>query len=506
MALSLGFTFETPGVYVSESTFGAIPASLASFNAVYMLGYTNKVGAPTNTPTFIQSPDDFLNIFGTSLSTNSIKLFFDQRSGSGIYFVNVPPKASYSLTVPTATPGATYALTIDGYAISYVAVASDTASTILSKLSGLVNTTASHIAFVSGNTLRVNTGTTVTATANITLGAVVAAAAYPVIGDVVTCINTAFDSDLKQGFLIAPEFFQAFTSAADRTALAKAMEALAQDVDYQWFAVADCGALTASSTTGAGAINLALSEVSALSSAKGHLAYYFPYWLNFQSQAVPASASVVGVALRRYRQQGYRQPAAGTQFPVYGVLDTTINLTDKLQAQLNPKNVNCLRKLSAGRGTVVYGARTVSSDPYYRYMATRVIMNVLNGTLDKAFDQLVLSSVDGQGAVFALIKQTCMDVCENMRASGAFYGATPDAAYLVICDTTNNLASDLEAGKVSADVVVKPSPTLEFLHIRTTRANIGSNLSEFAQSGDTSSILDATALVLTANSSTPKAE
>lgn len=506
MPLSLGFTLETPGVYVSESTFGAIPASIASFNAVYMLGYSNKAGAPVNTPTFVQSPDDFLNIFGTSLSTNSVKLFFDQRSGSGLYFINVPPKASYTLTVPTVTVGATYSVTVDGYTISYVAVTGDTSAAVLTKLSNLINTTASHIAFVSNATLRVATGLVVTASAGVTLGAVSAAAAYPVVGDVVTTINTGLDSDLRQGFLIAPEFFQAFTSAADRTALAKAMEALAQDIDYQWLAIADCGQATATSTTGAGAVNLAISEVGALSSAKGHLAYFFPYWLNFQAQQVPPSASVVGVALRRYRQQGYRQPAAGTQFPVYGVLDTTINLTDKLQAQLNPKNVNCLRKLSAGRGTVIYGARTVSVDPFYRYMATRVIMNVLNGTLDRAFDQLVLSSVDGQGAIFAAIKQTCMEVCENMRSAGAFYGNTPDAAYLVICDVTNNTAADLEAGKVSADVVVKPSPTLEFLHIRTTRANIGANLAEFAQSGDTSNVLDANVLNLTANSNTPKAE
>lgn len=504
MGLSINFDFQVPGVYVSENSFGTIPASLASFNAVYMLGYSNKLGAPQGIPTFIQSPDDFFNIFGASASANSVQLFFDQRSGSGLYFINVVTKAIYGVTLVSVVVGATYSLTIDGYTVSYTAVTGDSPITVVEGLTKAVNLSASHIAYMSGSVLRVATGTSVTASANVTLGDVGAAPSYPVVGDAIQTINTALDSELKQGFLIAPEFFQSFTLAADRTALAKAMEALAADPAYNWMALADCGSLTATSKTAAGAVNLALAERNALQSPKGHLSYFFPYWVNVSGQDVPMSASVAGVALRRYRQQGYRQPAAGTQFPVYGVTDTSYLITDKVQAQLNPVGVNCGRRLSSGRGTVIYGARTVSVDPYYRYMATRVIMNVLDGTLAKSFDALVLSSVDGQGATFAVIKQTCVSVCEDLRTAGALYGATPADAYLVVCDATNNSPSDLEAGRVSADVVVKPSPVLEFLHIRVSRASLGSNLAEFVQSGDTSVIKDPAAQQTVAASATPK--
>lgn len=504
MPLTTNISFDVPGVYVSEDTYGSIPASLASFNSVYMLGYSTKAGAPVNQPTFIQSSDDFFNVFGTSQSASSVELFFNQRSGSGLYFINVAPKATYTVAIGAATAGTAYTLTIDSYPVTYTAVAGDTTATVLAGLSRAVNTQASHIAFLSNGVLRVSTGTTVTASASLTLGVVSAAPSYPVVGDVVQTINTAFDSELRQGFLIAPEFFQAFTVAADRAALASSMEALCSDPQYNWMALLDCGSATATTTTQAGAVNLAIAERNFISSARGHSAYFFPYWVNFNKVNVPMSASVAGVALRRFRQQGYRQPPAGVQFPVYGVTNTSYQITDKNQALLNPLGINCGRKLPAGRGTVIYGARTISSSPFYRFMNTRIIMNVLDGTLAKAFDDLVLSAVDGQGALFARIKQTCIGVCEDLRSAGALYGATPEAAYLVICDTTNNSTNDLESGKVSVDVIVKPSPIMEVLHVRVSRASLGTSLTEILGSGDIQAIRDIGKDEGIANSTAPK--
>lgn len=487
MPLLPSLSFDTPGVYVSENQFGSVPASLASHNAVYMLGYSSKAGAPQNTPHFIQSPDDFFNVFGASASANSVKLFFDQRSGCGLYFVNVAVRASYTLAIATVTVGTTYSLTIDGVTVSYVAITGDTATNIFAKLADQVNTRLSYIAYQVGSVLKTNAAAT---GAGITLTAATTPS-YPVLQDVIATINTAFDPEMRQGFLIAPEFFQSFASQSDRQALANTMEALCSDPLYYWTAIADCGAVAATATTGGGAVNLALAEVSGLTSPKGHLAYYFPYWVNTSDQQVPMSASVVGVALRRYREEGYRQPAAGTRYPVYGVKDTTFKLTDKLQAQLNPKGVNCGRKLPAGKGTVIYGARTVSTSPFYRFMNIRVIMNVLAGSLNNAFNDAVFSSVDGQGALFGRIKQTGIAICERLRQAGALFGASPEEAYLVVCDRTNNPALDLENGIVNLDVIVKPSPTLEVLSIRLSRASLGTTLAEVLNSGDSSAINNA---------------
>lgn len=510
MPLLPSLSFDTPGVYVSENQFGSIPASLASFNAVYMLGYSSKAGAPKNEPYFIQSSDDFFNVFGASASTNSVKLFFDQRSGCGLYFVNVPARAGYKMALSAVTPGQVYSLTIDNYTVSYTAANGDGVGTVYSALAYLVNTQLSHIAYIAKPVARpfdlilVNSSVTVTASpAALTLTSV-AAGTTPTLQDVITSMSTAFDPDMRQGFLIAPEFFQSFSNMLDRQALANAMEALCSDPLFYWMGIADCGSSVATATTGGGAVNLAIQEQSGLTSPKGHLAYYFPYWVNTSDQQVPMSASVVGVALRRYRDEGYRQPAAGTRYPVYGVKDTTFKLTDKLQAQLNPKGVNCGRKLPAGKGTVIYGARTVSTSPFYRFMNIRVIMNVLAGTLNNAFNEVVFSSVDGQGALFGRIKQTGIAICERLRQAGALFGATPEEAYLVVCDRTNNPALDLENGIVNLDVIVKPSPTLEVLSIRLSRASLGTTLAEVLNSGDASAVNNAGTAETVGNVTNPK--
>ena len=132
---------------------------------------------------------------------------------------------------------------------------------------------------------------------------------------------------------------------------------------------------------------------------------------------------------------------------------------------------------------MIYGSRTLAQNPFYKFMTTRVIMNILSGTLKRSFDEFVFTAVDGLGVLFSRVKLTCVNICETMRSSGALYGATPAEAYLVVCDATNNLPNDLEAGKVVVDVIVKPAPILEALHVRLSRASIGTNLTEVLSSG-----------------------
>ena len=465
-----------PGAYISEGTFGLIPQGIASHFDTYMLGHSTKLGAP-KVPTFIQSLADFDNVFAPSLSRASVDLFFQQRPGNGLWFIPVTPRDTYSVSIATVTGGATYALTIDGFQVAVVAVAGETTQVLLGRLADRVNLLVPHLASLRSGVLSVKPGSiTVTASANVTLGSKNNAPAYPTVRDCQDALAT-LDNQLPQGFLIAPEFFQSLDLLADHTALATVMEAHAQDHRFLWVAIADCMETTATLTTGGGAVNAALAERQAIGSPRGHLAYYFPYLLNLEGDLVPPSAVVAGVALRRYRVQGFRQPPAGASVPVYGTKGPSFPVSDQVQQQLNPKGVNCIRVL-ANKGTVVYGARTVSDSPYYTFVATRVIMNVLSRTLADALDELVFESVDGLGIVFARIKGTAAAVCERLRVAGALYGATPDDAYRVVCDASNNPGLDLDQGRVAVDVYVKPSPTLEVLVARVYRTSLAQTLND----------------------------
>lgn len=464
--------FNSPGVYVSEATYGVIPASLAAHNAAYMLGYSPLSTAPKDTPTYVTSVDDFINVFGSNTnSAASIKLFFEQRSGSGLYFVNVSPKPAKTLVIATVTPATVYSITLDGAMYAYTAVTGDTQTTILAALANLINP-GSLTASLVDNVLKHSAGATIATSANIA-ATTVAAPSVPDVHDVVTSIRVAFDADMTQGFICAPEFYQRFTTNAELILLTSALEALASNPDFYWMAIIDCSLAVATSDT----LNKAKTERALYTSPKGHSCYYAPYFM-VDTVKVPPSAGVIGTALRVMRAEGFVQPPAGKGYPVRGVTGVSTNITRAIQDILNPLGINCIRSFP-NNGVVIYGARTLSTSSFYRFYLTRLILNVLSGTLESSFDTLVLSGLIG--TTFATIKGTAVTICERLRVAGALYGATPDVSYRVICDETNNVGLDLEAGKVSVDVIVIPAATLEVLNIRLSRAAIGSPLTETVQ-------------------------
>jgi phage tail sheath protein FI len=181
---------------------------------------------------------------------------------------------------------------------------------------------------------------------------------------------------------------------------------------------------------------------------------------------------VAAIFLARSAREGFQQPPAGGKFPIKGVTGLVWRLTKSQQAVSNPLGNNLLRLLP-NQGNLVYGARTRSSSPYYKFVNTRIILNVLIGTLRTAFDQLVFSAVDGQGILFSRIRETAEAICYRLYQGRALFGATPGDAFFVQVDAVNNPSLDLEDGIVRADVYVAPVPTMERLLINVVRTAIG---------------------------------
>jgi hypothetical protein len=485
---------KVPGSYITEGTLGVTSANLADHSTVYFIGRSTVSAAPKNICYYIESADDFYNVFGDTLSSPSVQLYFEQQPGLGFWFVNVDMRTERTLTIPTATVGDVFTLTIDGFPLTYTAVTGDNPAKVLIALAGLVNSKMNHVASMYGNKLRYANGKTVTATANITLGTA-NTASYPTPLDVIDSVNLAFVDNLPPGFVIAPEFYQAFTMV-DRQALANGLEGIVSDSKRYWMHLMDCGSEVALSTGSGGAINLALLDISGVSTPRGHVAYYFPYWLNLTAQPVPMSASVAAIAIKRYRNESFIQPPAGEDYPVRGVTGQTFLVSYNAQAALNPANVNCGRMLTQQRSgglkqigvPVIYGARTLATDLNYRYVTTRVIMNVLENSLRLTLRNVPFRTIDGVGIQMQRITGLITNVCELMRQVGALWSATGTAegAYLVICNGTNNSPDMLDQGKPLAQVYVRPAPLIEFLQTIVYRVPLGFDLSTIASEGGSS--------------------
>ena len=116
-------------------------------------------------------------------------------------------------------------------------------------------------------------------------------------------------------------------------------------------------------------------------------ALYWPWIKVFdpvagQARFVPPSGHMAGIWARNDDTRGVHKAPANEV--VRGAISLELQLTKAEHDQLNPVGINCIRAFP-GRGIRVWGARTLSSDPAWRYLNVRRLFNyieesVLGGT------------------------------------------------------------------------------------------------------------------------------
>ena len=105
-------------------------------------------------------------------------------------------------------------------------------------------------------------------------------------------------------------------------------------------------------------------------------AVYYP-WLNHRDQMLPPSGSVAGVFARVENERapvGVRWPPANEV--VQGVTHPSVEIRGKEQDLLVDAHINPV-VTHPGRGIVVWGARTLSTDPQYTFINVRRITSAI---------------------------------------------------------------------------------------------------------------------------------
>lgn len=224
--------------------------------------------------------------------------------------------------------------------------------------------------------------------------------------------------------------------------------------------------------------------------AFGFIAYYGPYVKNASGVFLPPSPYVTGVALRRYRSEGFQYPPAGTKYQLSDAIGVQIAVNSAQQNLLNPDGCNVLRALPGYPTTAIYiwGGRTrinqaVADERKFQFVNTRVIQNVVYGSLRNAFDAQIFSIIDGFGIVFNQIVSIGNSVLNQLYNTGALFGPTPDAAYQVVCDNRINTPENLENGIIYVKVFDVPVTTLERIQVDLIRVSIGKMNEELASQG-----------------------
>lgn len=175
---------------------------------------------------------------------------------------------------------------------------------------------------------------------------------------------------------------------------------------------------------------------------------------------LPPSGFVCGIYARNDVQRGvFKAPANEV---VRGALRFERDVNFGEQQLLNPMGVNCLRYLS-GRGYRVWGARTISSDPEWKYVNVRRYFNYLGASIDRG-TQWAVFEPNGE-LLWANIRGTISDFLYAEWKTGALLGTKPEEAFFVRCDRTTMTQNDLDNGRLICLVgvaVVKPAEFVIF--------------------------------------------
>ncbi|MFI5175233.1 MAG: phage tail sheath family protein [Terriglobia bacterium] len=214
------------------------------------------------------------------------------------------------------------------------------------------------------------------------------------------------------------------------------------------------------------------AQKSRVSSTSGSGALYYP-WIRVSIEVeekgqmhliqdfVPPSGHIAGIYARTDLERGVHKAPANTL--VQGALETQVSLSRGEQDSLNSQGINCLRSFP-GRGILVWGARTVSNDPEWKYINVRRLSIYIEESIENGTRWVVFEP--NQETTWARVRASVTDFLINVWRDGALMGAKPEEAFLVKCDRTTMTQDDIDNGRLILLIGIAPVKPAEFIIFR----------------------------------------
>ena len=212
-----------------------------------------------------------------------------------------------------------------------------------------------------------------------------------------------------------------------------------------------------------------------------YAALYYP-WLqvadptpgaNSATMYLPPSGHMAGIWARSDTERGVHKAPANEV--VRGAIGLGFDTTKSEQDSLNPVGVNCIRAFP-GRGIRVWGARTLSSDPSWRYINVRRLFNFVEESIQLGTQWVVFEPNDLD--LWQRVKRTINAFLTRVWRDGALFGATPEEAFFVKCDAENNPPETRDAGQLIVEIGIAPVKPAEFVIFRISQYSGGGSVAE----------------------------
>jgi len=190
-------------------------------------------------------------------------------------------------------------------------------------------------------------------------------------------------------------------------------------------------------------------------------------------RAIPPCGHVAGLIAATDLRRGVHVAPANVSLQWIQGLSLSIN--DELHGLLNAIGVNALRA-QPGRGVRVLGARTMASDTDWRFLNVRRLVCMIGKALDRSLQWAVFEPNDWR--LRAKLTLVVGSFLHALWTRGAMAGATPDEAFFVRCDESNNPQQSRELGELLLELGIAPTVPFEFIVLRVGRDANGFAVSE----------------------------
>jgi phage tail sheath protein FI len=200
-----------------------------------------------------------------------------------------------------------------------------------------------------------------------------------------------------------------------------------------------------------------------------YAALYYP-WIQVDDPVqnrpihVPPSGHMAGIWARNDNTRGVHKAPANEI--VRGAVGLAYNTTKGEQDTLNPNGVNCIRAFP-GRGIRVWGARTLSSDPAWRYISVRRLFNFVEKSIENGTQWVVFEPNDHK--LWARVRRDVGAFLRVVWQEGALFGLSPSEAFYVKCDEELNPPEIRDMGRLIVEIGLCPVKPAEFVIFRISQ-------------------------------------
>ncbi len=186
--------------------------------------------------------------------------------------------------------------------------------------------------------------------------------------------------------------------------------------------------------------------------------------LDKKNTIIPPSGSIMGIYARSDNSKGIHKAPANEVVRACTGLSVPFNKGE--QDILNPKGINLIRSFP-GQGIRVWGARTVSSDPSWKYVNVRRLFIFIEESIKANTNWVVFEPNTPE--LWDRVQRTINGFLTSLWRDGALAGSSEGEAFFCTVDSTTMTKDDIDNGRLICMIGVAPVKPAEFVIFRISQ-------------------------------------